>query len=359
MVCTAKTTYKVGDKVRILNAKKIEACDAKDGDILEVIDVDYEDAPVLNDVDGGPLYMLTSELKYIEKVEEQVAKFKVGDKVKVIADDEFVAKGTVLTIKRGPEGDGMGGNYYFEENGGIILGDDLQLISQKPTKNQRITTLEQEVEALKAEVEALKAAQSIGKTAEAIVKVIEKHTPKSPNEQRKATIAEAKAFVETKTHYLQDSAKVKGGWTSKQRENLTFCDYLTKAEFIVNAEKRTVVALIRYEHGNEVKAKATAKYAPTDVFNVDIGKAIALGRALGLDVKRFEQAVQPSEVAVGQTIKYTDNLWLTGKTRDINEVTDVSIGFTDGKRFSAIKKPHINDYIGNAFVITDDTEAKY
>lgn len=56
------------------------------------------------------------------------------------------------------------------------------------------------------------------------------------------------------------------------------------AEFIVNKEKRTVVALLRPFRTSRVIARGVAKCDPNDCFNVHIGKAIALYRALGLEV---------------------------------------------------------------------------
>lgn len=64
------TKFKVGDKVRILNAKAIEACEAKDGDILPVTFVGSFGEINLLDVDNDELVMFNRELRYIEKVTE-------------------------------------------------------------------------------------------------------------------------------------------------------------------------------------------------------------------------------------------------------------------------------------------------
>lgn len=77
------------------------------------------------------------------------------------------------------------------------------------------------------------------------------------------------------------------------------------AELIVNREKRTVVVLLRDCCFYEVSARGIAKCAPGDCFNVHIGKAIALRRALGLPVPdEYLNAPQPTEVRVGDVIKY-------------------------------------------------------
>lgn len=64
--------------------------------------------------------------------------------------------------------------------------------------------------------------------------------------------------------------------------------------FVVNAEKRTVVALLTFADGSMVVHKGIAKAMPEDVFNEHIGKAIALGRVWGGNIpKYFLNAPQP------------------------------------------------------------------
>ncbi|WP_187265381.1 hypothetical protein [Bacillus amyloliquefaciens] len=83
----------------------------------------------------------------------------------------------------------------------------------------------------------------------------------------------------------------------------------TKAEFIVNCEKRTVVTILRWIADGQIVARGIAKATPDDCFNVHIGKAIALRRALGLKVPdEYLNAPQPTEVRVGDVVrgKYAD-----------------------------------------------------
>lgn len=349
-----KTTYKVGDKVRILDAKAISTCAAKDGDILEVVSIDRSNDPVLLDVDEGHLTLFTSELKYIEKVAEQVAKFKVGDKVRIIKDMGGIAGvkiGTVATVIE-VDSDGDVRVDVINKNGvpAFFIAHEVELISPKLTKNQRITTLEQTVATLQAEVEALKAVQKlptmtvkadvdVATIAESLAKAIDKHTPKSPNEQRKAIIAEAKAFVE------KYSGVVKADTTPYTKGAGS-----TTVKLFVNKKKRIVTAIPHLVNANYTVHgdKKFAKCAPDDVFNADIGKAIALGRALGLDVSKFEKAVQPSEVAVGQVhaILWEESKKPTGEVIAVGSVSSASFKYVDGGWAS--------DY-----QILDDTEAQY
>jgi hypothetical protein len=74
--------------------------------------------------------------------------------------------------------------------------------------------------------------------------------------------------------------------------------------YVINHEKRTVVALVRnkyYDIG--INAKGIARCAPDDVFNSAIGRAIVLRRALGLEVPReYTHAPKPTEVRVGDIV---------------------------------------------------------
>ncbi|WP_350303608.1 hypothetical protein [Bacillus pumilus] len=75
-------------------------------------------------------------------------------------------------------------------------------------------------------------------------------------------------------------------------------------EFIVNAEKRVVVSLLRQVSTGQVVGKGITKCAPDDCFNAHIGKAIALRRALGLEVPtEYLNVPQPTEVRVGDVIR--------------------------------------------------------
>jgi len=317
-----------------------------------------------------------------------MTKFKVGDKVRVAVSEEFVPKGTILTVTKGPVGSARGGNYYFEgypqTDNYCVLGGDLALVSDKPTKNQRITTLEQnvvslesEVAELKAKVEALEKAQNkppfthinqfsvksdadISKVAEQLAESLRKATKgfvgkPNTNEQRKAIIAEAKAFV------AKVEAQLGCAHADRTQGNYTYQETSGYAKYNVNAEKRTVVALVHSKYTDKVIEKGIAKCAPDDVFNADIGKAIALGRALGLDVSRFEQAVKPTEVVVGQVVHKTQGV-LKGSVGPVTSVGDTSFAMGEaGLTFTGDKSIN-GEYVWaykKDVEINDDTEAVY
>ncbi|MEV2854934.1 hypothetical protein ABNB97_03825 [Paenibacillus larvae] len=75
------------------------------------------------------------------------------------------------------------------------------------------------------------------------------------------------------------------------------------AEFIVNRKKKTVVCLLRGAITKEIYARGTAKCAPGDVFNSHIGRAIALRRALGLEVPtEYLSVPNPTEIREGDIV---------------------------------------------------------
>lgn len=251
--------------------------------------------------------------------------FKVGDKL-IYGDDDWYEPGTVVTVLDVDTKDTHmpyyvtdGLDEYWIESSNLTL---------KPTKNQRISALEKEVEALKEEVAALKKSrQGIVITADGI-----QISPKlTPNQQRAAIIEKAKEFI-----------------TSSERKSTCLVGSQVKVNFYVNKKKRTVTVLVRGVFTNYLYRKAIAKCAPDDVFNEHIGKAIALGRALGLDVSEFEQAVQPTEFAVGQ------------ETAGAFLVFGKVIRISDGRAYTEEGTYWLVDSLARKVAfITDDTEAQY
>lgn len=88
-------------------------------------------------------------------------------------------------------------------------------------------------------------------------------------------------------------------------------DIYDAVRYIVNRDKRTVVALIYYrDNGDEtgkVWARGKARACDGDTFNSDIGRAISLRRALGLDVpSHYTNAPQPTVAKVGDVVRFDD-----------------------------------------------------
>jgi hypothetical protein len=121
------------------------------------------------------------------------------------------------------------------------------------------------------------------------VKPVGKLAVRTPQEIRDGIIEQAKRDVAE----LQDD------------EFVRFNFGVRRLEFVINREKRTVVALLRGFINGDVRERGIAKCAPTDCFNAHIGKAIALRRALGLEVPtEYLNAPQPTKVRVGDVVDY-------------------------------------------------------
>lgn len=110
--------------------------------------------------------------------------------------------------------------------------------------------------------------------------------------------------VQKRRDEIVEQAKADIEKLSNRYQRSRYCG--CSVEFVVNHEKRTVVALLKSVGRGAVKSKGIAKAAPDDCFNVHIGKAIALHRALGLEVPdEYLNAPQPTEVRVGDIVMHT------------------------------------------------------
>lgn len=123
-----------------------------------------------------------------------------------------------------------------------------------------------------------------------------KPKPLTPNQQRAAIIEKAKAFVKN----------IVGEYDTFNTTFGRYKDQCVKPTFHVNEKKRAITVLIYGAFGKQLIFKGITKCNSNDVFNEPIGKAIALGRALGLEVSEFEQAVQPNEVVPGHIIAWNE-----------------------------------------------------
>ncbi|WP_224988372.1 hypothetical protein [Bacillus amyloliquefaciens] len=116
-------------------------------------------------------------------------------------------------------------------------------------------------------------------------------------------------------------------------------------EFVINKKKSTVVALLKSVGRGTVKSKGIAKAAPSDCFNVHIGKAIALRRALCLAVPdEYLNAPQPTEVRVGDVVYYSR----------MHPRLTVSEGIGKGEGFVSVQL--VSEYLGDGVTrIIDDS----
>ncbi|MGM0837732.1 MAG: hypothetical protein ACQEV7_16375 [Bacillota bacterium] len=186
---------------------------------------------------------------------------------------------------------------------------------EKATEAMRRRSYEEGYTQGKLEAE-IKARTSVSTLAESLHSAIKQSPPEflsfgrldvacnlsalTPQDIRDSTIEQAKRDVaELITRNYSDIDPMvwldsDGGWF----------DITDRVEFVVNTEKRTVVALVIQIGDNRVIRRGIAKCAPSDCFSASIGKAISLRRALGLEVpSEYLTAPQPTELRVGDVVE--------------------------------------------------------
>ncbi|WP_339306858.1 hypothetical protein [Paenibacillus sp. FSL R5-0519] len=123
-------------------------------------------------------------------------------------------------------------------------------------------------------------------------------------------------------------------------------------DYVVNRDKRAVTALVYHLNGftyarkrRKPDAVGIAKCAPDDVFNADIGKAVAAERALGLTLTdAFVNAPKPAEPVVGMRVENR------GRVRTVVASSkDYVYGKTGTLKSQGVRESRI----------IDDTDAEY
>lgn len=276
-----------------------------------------------------------------------MTKFNVGDKVRFIEDYMDYKKGDIVEVV-GFWDEGI--NYIGKGKSAGCYFSRVELVETKPTKNQRITALENEVAELKLIVHELRGKKSIDPSTSTIEDIIEFEGKQYRKVDREAhegdvivfygsrhpqitdgkpyKVFKGKNIEENKLSHTADSGTeypvdgeyvdgyyvyelIEGGLNPQisivdetiepLTQNQQRAAIIEKARKFVDEHKskyrsewnivgHTVQILIYDSNGMLMKFRQ-AKCNPSDVFNEHIGKAIALGRALGLDVSEFEQAV--------------------------------------------------------------------
>ncbi|MMZ45504.1 hypothetical protein D1872_71050 [compost metagenome] len=168
---------------------------------------------------------------------------------------------------------------------------------------------------------------------------------------RAAVIEKARADVAELTRKMRNGiANSEGNYTFNQRTS--------KPEFHVNRNKRAVTALVRGLYGNTILEKGIAKAAPDDVFHAEIGKAIALRRALGLTVpSEYTDAPKPDEPRAGAVTRKTTGL-TAGSIRTLSKRVPEGDGIGFGN--FAFRTEEGGGWIADKqYIIIDDTDVDY
>jgi mRNA-degrading endonuclease RelE of RelBE toxin-antitoxin system len=203
----------------------------------------------------------------------------------------------------------------------------LEQIDDALEQTDRIAALEKTVTELRKRVDVLEekleeAVKGRDRDEMRVLEKLKKLKRNMPKPTRDEIVERAKKDVEELEHYGKSTdglRKIPG----------RFGHIYYRVKFIVNREKRTVVALVyeAYASGsidkNVAPVRGIAKCAPEDCFNVWLGRAISLRRALGLDVPdEYLNAPQP-EYKVGDRVNvcYRDER-ITGTIARIYERDD-------------------------------------
>lgn len=154
--------------------------------------------------------------------------------------------------------------------------------------------------------------------------------------------------IEMARERVAELVRIGGALHGRLAEGSPFHDRFYRVEFHVNRDKRTVTALVRsgiMPSGKKPDAVGIAKCAPDDVFNADIGKAIAAERALGLTLtEAFVNAPKPEKALVGMIVMYDDT------PRGLISIDEWPV---------TGKTAHVGSVVGLRGTIIDDTDADY
>lgn len=120
---------------------------------------------------------------------------------------------------------------------------------------------------------------------------------KTPQQIRDEIVERAKADVKALLNTPEYGIEALDG------AYISYIPHIHRVKFVINRDKRTIVALVQDRRTDKLRLRGIAKCAPNDVFNAHIGRAIALRRALGLEVPtEYLNAPNPTEVRVGDVV---------------------------------------------------------
>ncbi|MEE5181069.1 hypothetical protein JDW21_19470 [Bacillus subtilis] len=146
----------------------------------------------------------------------------------------------------------------------------------------------------------------------------EKPKTKTDQERRNEIIEQAKRDVKDLINHGMPDAEV-----DPSKGNDTYQEKIYTVEFLSDSDKRKVTALVKRKRDKHPRHVGRAKALPEDCFNVHIGKAIALRRALGLEVpEEYFNAPQPTEVHVGDVLTFREqHEWFNKAHYRVDSVT--------------------------------------
>jgi hypothetical protein len=300
-----------GERFRMINRRAavgervislVTECDVKTGGVYVVKSADNRVARVCDEV--GDIYALLHSKEYhvLDPVEtapiitESAAEQSPAPTYETIEALTARVEALEETVRR------MGTDLR-------VAREDIVLIEEGVTED--IRKLEREVAALKTQTPAQTARQFADKVTESIAESLA-HPAKTAAEiaqaRRDEIVERAKSDVKDLRAFAGVYLSGSGGmhfwpYTSEYTAYVP----LHTVEYVVNRDKRKVTAIIKSMRHGRVYAVGRAKCAPNDVFNVHIGRAISLRRALGLEIPaEYLSVPKPTEIRVGDIIESAD-----------------------------------------------------
>ncbi|WP_025846536.1 hypothetical protein [Brevibacillus agri] len=348
-----KRKARVGDRVKITeelmlgerHAGEVYTAIRNDGGSLIDTDGEWNDGSVLNLNHDEYVVLEPTGIVIIDgaRYREEKRKAAAGDRILITGlsvDDDMYRNGDMFTVARlDSDGDARVNIDEYED---VCVTDDeyVVLTPINDTSADRIASLERRVAELEARLAPATINVSIPQVtvngtvddvAQAVADVMKRGLTKmsaqefvsrakellgltkSPQQLRDEIVERAKRDVTELVEHFAEST-------------------IEEVEFVVNRNKRTIVALLKY--CGTVTNRGIAKCAPGDVFNAHIGRAIALRRALGLPVPdEYLNAPQPTEVRVGDVVQVTEPGLITGATMIVTKFEPKFDLYGKGKAF--------------------------
>lgn len=354
----------VGERIKIVDAS--EFSDYENGDTFIVERDDCDGDIFITDNVGDEEGVFAYEYVTLEPsdiVRINSARFRMVDRKAAVGERVIALEGCDRFYRAGDVGKytncGMAdfnGNEYVYGDGIWAIGDDVGYRVLEPVESAETAPVSEPLSAKPAPDQAAEIiAKLTGRVAslERRVTLLEianaKPIPRRVAQERPSvTVAEVTADLaqrakESRQRKRDDIVKrakedlegVKTPWNINADPKplvYVFRQFVVDVEFIVNREKRTVVAIARWRATNAIVNKGIAKCAPGDVFNSHLGRAISLRRALGLEIpEEYVSAPQPTEVRVGDVVKWT-NTYIPDDTEvlTLTEIEDERYWLSDG-----------------------------
>lgn len=264
-------------------------------------------------------------------------KFKIGDKVIPLTKTIWCELDDSQCWKRA-KGKNQGFLYVigFESDGTLICGDNKSSSGDFFKESDLVLYTEDKTEELINKLESL-----VGEASD-VISLLKESQKNKVAHARQQIINEAKAFVE-KYQAVRKGQKGHSIGNETARSHFYETDLVTKGTRVTAVVYRLKGGTKRTEKSYEV---GRAKCATGDTFNRHIGEAIALGRALGINVDKFTSAVQPTNYVEGQVVK-----GVLGKIVTITKI--------NGATFDMVEFPNKFAVLSDIRTIIDDTNAVY